>query len=264
MEIKTKYPILLVHGILARDKTKSDRLKTWGNLPCYLCKHGVKVFFGNTDACGSIKDNANKIKETVEKIINKYGYEKVNIIAHSKGGIESRYAITKLGIHDKVASLTTINTPHRGAALADIAVKAIPEKIYRKITTKIDKDATAKGDAHADFYASSHELTTKYCDNLNKELPDSDDVVYQSITLYTKIGPPYYWPTKLLLWIFRNKQNDGIVSKKSSIWGHEISRLPIKYCNHGELTNGKASKKRRRLIIALYVAIISSLIALHL
>ena len=39
------------------------------------------------------------------------GCEKVNIIAHSKGGLDSRYMITHLGLADKVASLTTVATP---------------------------------------------------------------------------------------------------------------------------------------------------------
>lgn len=47
---------------------------------------------------------------------------KVNIIAHSQGGLDARYAIAKLGYADHVASLTTIGTPHRGTPIGDTAL----------------------------------------------------------------------------------------------------------------------------------------------
>jgi triacylglycerol lipase len=45
--------------------------------------------------------------------------EPVNIVAHSMGGLDARYLITHLGMADRVRSLTTIATPHRGTYLVD-------------------------------------------------------------------------------------------------------------------------------------------------
>ena len=39
---------------------------------------------------------------------------KVNIIAHSLGGLDARQMLTHLGMGSRVASLTTVGTPHRG------------------------------------------------------------------------------------------------------------------------------------------------------
>lgn len=64
---KTKYPILLVHGVFFRD-----------------------------------------LKRILE-ILKETGAEKVNIIAHSKGGLDSRSAICFEGMDQNVASLTTIS-----------------------------------------------------------------------------------------------------------------------------------------------------------
>lgn len=58
-----------------------------------------------------------ELKENILRIIEESGCQKVNIIAHSKGGLESRYAITHLGLSSCVASLTTINTPIGAAPL---------------------------------------------------------------------------------------------------------------------------------------------------
>ena len=57
------------------------------------------------------------IKKKILEVIEKTGCEKVNIIAHSKGGLDSRYAISILGMDKYTASLTTISTPHRGCIL---------------------------------------------------------------------------------------------------------------------------------------------------
>ena len=48
--------------------------------------------------------------------------KKIHIIAHSMGGLDSRYMISKLGMADRVLSLTTISTPHHGSPIADITV----------------------------------------------------------------------------------------------------------------------------------------------
>jgi triacylglycerol lipase len=36
-------------------------------------------------------------------VLSQTGAQKVNIIAHSKGGLDCRYAIANLGLEDKVA-----------------------------------------------------------------------------------------------------------------------------------------------------------------
>ena len=49
----------------------------------------------------------------------------VHLIGHSLGGLDSRFLISKLGMADRVLSLTTIGTPHHGTPLADIVVRAL-------------------------------------------------------------------------------------------------------------------------------------------
>ena len=58
-------------------------------------------------------------------IVRETGCEKVNVIAHSKGGLDTKYAIAKLGMNKHIASLTTINTPHNGCEFADYLLTEI-------------------------------------------------------------------------------------------------------------------------------------------
>jgi triacylglycerol lipase len=67
-----------------------------GTYPETNGKNGVKVYYGGTDAWGTIENNAQKIKEKIEAIVKKDGVEKFNVIAHSRGGLEARYLISSL------------------------------------------------------------------------------------------------------------------------------------------------------------------------
>ena len=98
-KVKLKYPIILVHGIGAKDSGLF-----WGRIPKKLENLGLKVFLGDTDSWGSIENNANFLKSTVDRVLVECKCDKVNIIAHSKGGIDSRYLISSLNYGERVAS----------------------------------------------------------------------------------------------------------------------------------------------------------------
>jgi hypothetical protein len=49
---------------------------------------------------------------------------RVHILAHSMGGLDGRWVIAKGGLADRIDSLTTIATPHRGTSLGDVAYAA--------------------------------------------------------------------------------------------------------------------------------------------
>ncbi|MDE7085025.1 MAG: triacylglycerol lipase, partial [Clostridia bacterium] len=119
-----EYPVVLVHGFGFRD---GKRLCYWGRIPNLLKAKGGKVFYGEQDSCGTIEDNACFLKDRIVQVLKETGAEKVNIIAHSKGGLEARYLISSMKEADKIASLTTIGTPHRGSK----SIEKIPKFILK-------------------------------------------------------------------------------------------------------------------------------------
>ena len=92
-------------------------------------------------------------------ILEETGAGKVNIIAHSKGGLDSRYAISKLGMAPFVASLTTINTPHRGCEFADYLLDKIPKSAQQKVADGYQAALRKMGDDNPDFLAAVQDLT---------------------------------------------------------------------------------------------------------
>ena len=252
--IPLKYPVVLVHGVQANDRGKNN--KSWGGIPEELEKNGIKVFFGNTDAWGDYESNAEILHNTIENILRETGSEKVNIIAHSKGGLDSRYCIWKYDYGDKVASLTTISTPHHGAELADLVF--IQEITHTKMVKKaLITYGKLYGDTNPDLYNVEYQLTTEYMKKFNKEVSIDEKVYYQSI--YAVMESPYddlmfYNTNRYIKKV--SGDNDGVVSEYSARWGDNITKIEGGI-SHTEIIDVK--KKKGINIPAVYLKIVIEL-----
>ena len=110
----TKYPIILVHGIFMKPRF----FHVFRYIQNKLLDSGYHVYVADTDGIGTIENNAIQLQSQIEAILEAEKTEKINIVAHSKGGLEAVYLIEKTEAKRKIASLTTICTPYRGSAVA--------------------------------------------------------------------------------------------------------------------------------------------------
>lgn len=212
---QTKYPLILVHGTGFRD---FKVLNYWGRIPKALEDEGAVVFYGKQDCWGTIEVNAQTVKESIENVISETNCKKVNIIAHSKGGLEARCVISNLGMANKVASLTTIATPHRGSQTMNLLCK-LPKSLFKLVAFLTNHWFRVLGDQNPDFYATCHQFSTSYAKIFNRENPDSDLVYYQSYTAIMKNACSdllLFFPHLIVSMI--EGKNDGIVSLKSAQW----------------------------------------------
>ena len=85
----------MVHGVFFRD---FRNLNYWGRIPAALEANGATIFYGTHQSAASVADSGREIADRIQQILKETGCGKVNIIAHSKGGLDSRYAISKLGM----------------------------------------------------------------------------------------------------------------------------------------------------------------------
>ena len=217
-KIPLKYPVLLIHGAGFRDKTLGF-INYWGRIPKLFSKYGVRVYYGGTDAWGSIEKNAEIIKSKVNIILQKEKAEKINIIAHSRGGLEARYFISTLNMDHAVASLTTISTPHHGVKAMNIASE-LPNGLYKFCSFFVNTWFRILGDKNPDFFLSSRQLSEKYCTEFNKNNPDKENVYYQSYAAMMK-----YFFSDITFMImnpiitFADGDNDGLCPVDSAKWG---------------------------------------------
>lgn len=221
---RTKYPIVMVHGVCFRD---FKYFNYWGRIPKELKKNGAEIYYGNHHSATSIKDSAQEITERVKELCKTKNYEKVNIIAHSKGGLDCRYAMDKLGLAPYVASFTTVNTPHRGCLYADYLLTKIDEDVQQKIANAYNTAMKRMGDKTPDFLAAVNDLTNEACQKFNDEIKDPEGLYIQSIGSVQKNARAGKFPLNLSYHLVKyfDGPNDGLVSESSFSWGQKYTLL---------------------------------------
>ncbi len=214
---RTKYPVLMVHGIFFRDW---QLFNYWGRIPAELRKNGARIFYGKQQSAQSIEKSAQELHQQIHAVLEQTGAEKINIIAHSKGGLDSRYALSKLGDAPYVASLTTINTPHRGCAWVDDALQKIPVSVQNWLDRHYQKIFQVLGDTSPAFLEGVHDLTAAHSREFNQECLVPENVFcqcYMSQMSRAFSAPFPLWFSYLCMKAFdRNAPNDGLVSVDSA------------------------------------------------
>ena len=236
---KTKYPILLVHGVFFRD---FRYLNYWGRIPKELKRNGAAVYYGQQQSAASVEDSGRELAARIRAILDETGCEKVNIIAHSKGGLDSRAAIAHAGCAPYVATLTTINTPHRGCIYAEYLLNKVPEAARQKVAAAYNATLKRLGDENPDFRAAVTDLTESACLARNETTPDMPGVLYESVMSYCRKARHGKFPLNATYPVVKHfdGKNDGLVSVDSAKWGTRFTLLePVgkRGISHGDVVD---------------------------
>jgi triacylglycerol lipase len=119
---QTKYPIVLVHGLLGFDNI--GPVEYFYGIPSALRSGGAKVYTTSVSAANSTEVRGEQLLTQVKQIIAATGSGKVNLIGHSHGGPTSRYVAAIRP--DLVASVSSVAGVNKGSKVADIALGVVP------------------------------------------------------------------------------------------------------------------------------------------
>ncbi len=257
----TKYPILFVHGVFFRD---SPVLNYWGRIPAELQKNGATVYYGKHSSALSVADSGNEIAWRIRMLCQHFGCEKLNIIAHSKGGLDCRYALMHKDIAPYVASLTTVNTPHRGAYFADYMLKKIPEKMQKKIELAYNSAARALGDEDPDLMAAIRDLTVEACSKTDKEWVMPEGIFCQSVGSVLEHARGGQFPLNFCYDTVKaiDGLNDGLVADTSMVFGekHVLMRpTGRRGISHGDIIDLNRQNIKGFDVREFYVELVSDL-----
>lgn len=243
-----KYPIVLVHGFM-------DKGGAFIGLEDELRADGHVVERVSLPPIAPVAVRAESLAEQVDAILAAHGVAKVNLIGHSMGGLDSRYLVHHLGYADRVASVTTIATPHRGSAVADTVLgwtdtssewtNWLMDKLVAVLEDQIE------GGDDEDLIGALEDLTVEKAAGFNAETPDAEGVFYQS---WAGVSSPIAkWQAGVeaecgdvlaatpYLFGFGNDRmgvmlvplssvaggiNDGVVSVQSATWGRMRGCIP--------------------------------------
>jgi triacylglycerol lipase len=216
---RLKHPIVLVHGLGAR--SAYGPVQYFFGLPKILEDAGNRYAVARLTPWHTIEWRANQLKKQIEA---HFPGEKVNLVAHSMGGLDSRYLVSQLGFADRVASVTTIGTPNRGSTLADLSTGLLSEGPVANV-------AWTSANRLLGLIKCSTEglkqVTTRYSsETLSGQLVDAPGVGYFSAASaipasFMKASLPGFWIPNQLLRRFEG-DNDGFVSVHSAMWGNHI------------------------------------------
>ncbi|KAG9244763.1 Alpha/Beta hydrolase protein [Calycina marina] len=211
-----KHPIVLAHGLMGFDEFKLipgnlfPGIHYWRGIAEALRQNNIEVIIASVPASGSVEERAFKLGQDIAA---KAKGKSVNIIAHSMGGLDARYMISRLKPKNvEVLSLTTIATPHRGSPFADFVFNEIGERWVPRAYRIIEKLGFGTG--------AFTQLTTSYMnEDFNPKTPDLPGVRYFSYGAMArpKVWSAFYGPQKV---VERTEgSNDGLVSVESARWG---------------------------------------------
>lgn len=254
--MSTKYPIILVHGIMLKEWKK---FKAFGKIEKTLVAAGYCVYTAKTDGVGIIQTNAEQLKEFVEEVLTREGVEKVNLIAHSKGGLDSRYMIDSLDMGDKIASVTFLCTPHKGSIIAT-KLYGLPRPIRGFIAFWMNTWYRLFGDKHPNVLEACRQLSVSE-EGVLAHFDANDRIFMQSYSTVLKkrrddfvMGIPLHFS-----WCYENDLSDGVVSVTSSKFGEYKGHCTEDSISHTEIVDFMVKKKKRAKIYAFYVGLCEDL-----
>jgi triacylglycerol lipase len=191
-----------------------DRLHYFRGILSHLEGDGFDVHHTRVSFAHGLETRANDLKNQINGILAATGSDKVHIIAHSMGGLDSRFMIARLGMADKVVSLTTIGTPHLGTSFADYKLERGGQEIVELVSKAID-------------LRGFENLTRASCKKFNESVRNAEatnDVHYQ--TYSSSEDRKQIFSLLQLSWDIINKEegaNDGLVPVTSQKWQAEIT-----------------------------------------
>lgn len=257
-----KYPIVLAHGLFGFAELKLagsylPPIHYWRGIQEALTAHGREVITATVPPSGTIAERAAQLRRN---ILDASHGRPVNIIAHSMGGLDARYMISKSRTnraslaaaeneqqqnqkrsqHEEqhtvendvnVRALVTIATPHHGSAYADHLLAQIGPThlpaLYRAWTA-----TTGLGTGAFD------QLTRIYMrDTFNPATPDDPATAYFSYGAALVRKPPLLSPFRASHGVLVREEgaNDGLVSVDSARWG--TYKGTLEGVNHLDLIN---------------------------
>ncbi len=113
---QTKYPIVLVHGMLGWDAI--GPYEYFFGIPGALRRDGAQVYVAQVSAVNSTEVRGEQLLTYVKQVMAATGAKKVNLIGHSHGGPTVRYVASVAP--SLVASVTSVGGTNKGVPTADI------------------------------------------------------------------------------------------------------------------------------------------------
>ena len=207
-------PVVLVHGLFGFDRlgVPGAKLHYFRGIARHLESLGCHAHAVRLPPAASVPERAQMLCDKIAAL----PHDRVDIVAHSLGGLDARYALARLGLASRVRALVTVGTPHRGTPLADLATDGPLAGARRAL-------AALGLPLHALDW-----LSTAALERFNREVPDVAGVRYACVvggirderaSVPLAILPVHAYLRRV------SGANDGLVPIASQYWGETLAEI---------------------------------------
>ncbi|HEX2690635.1 MAG TPA: alpha/beta fold hydrolase [Kofleriaceae bacterium] len=207
-------PVVLVHGLFGFDRigVPGARFDYFRGIAKHLGTIGCHAHAVRLPAAGSVPARARELVAAIEAL----PHDRIDLIAHSLGGLDARYALTHLGLAKRVRSLVTVGTPHRGTPIADLAMRGPLDwarRMVRALGMPLEALEWLSTDALAEFNAQVLDVPGVRYACVVGGMHRDDSVVPLALapahTYLRRVAGP----------------NDGLVPVASQYWGELLAEI---------------------------------------
>lgn len=226
--------IVLVHGILGfRNLVELGPIAGipyFRSVAGHFIAQGHRVLTVELNRTAGVQKRAGQLGEQIAAALQPGELldpaQQTHIIAHSMGGLDSRYLLSPANPKPNnlpIRSLTTIGTPHLGSPVADaVDDPHTPQNVKDAIGAVL-----AKFDISLD---GLRDLRTDRCRAFSENHPDRPGVDYSCIAGIGRPGMIKTWllfvPLHEFLSARTHEDSDGLVTRSSSQWGTPVAEWP--------------------------------------
>ncbi len=218
--LENSFPILFVHGI----NRSSTTWRVDNDMAEVTAKNRIETAYIDLHPADDMWKNGRLLAEKL-KDIYQYFNEKVVVVAHSKGGIDTQAALVHYGASPYVSRVLTLSSPHHGSELADLAYS----KWAGWLTDALKSKSKAVFSLQTAYMRAFRFLT-------DEDKNGNDTPVYTfGGTGWGSMNSELFWGG---LYLSRFGQSDGAVTVKSSRlpYGNEVA---VKDWSHKTIKEGK-------------------------
>jgi triacylglycerol lipase len=220
--------IILVHGILGFSRI--GVIDYFRGVAEHFRANGLLVLAPQLDPTQGIAFRGDQLRDQIQMAFTSGTLDpgqKTHIIAHSMGGLDSRYMLSPANPHPiqvSIRSLTTVGTPHLGSPIADVVddpslLSPFPHLPFATPMSLLEPILNILGVSENGL----RDLRVGSCRTFSAKYIDNPKVSYFSCA---GTGHPNFPQTSAPFMLFHQyisaatgQQNDGLVSISSANWG---------------------------------------------
>jgi triacylglycerol lipase len=220
--------IILVHGILGFSSI--GKIDYFRGVADHFREKGLLTLAPQLDPTQGIAFRGDQLQDQIQAAFTSRTLDptqKTHIIAHSMGGLDSRYMLSPANpkpIQVNIRSLSTVGTPHLGSPIADIVdnpalLSPFPGLPFGTPLQSLEPMLNALGISENGL----RDLRTGSCQAFSAQYVDNPTVSYFS---YAGSGRQNFPETAAAFLLFHKyissstgQPNDGLVTVSSARWG---------------------------------------------